>query len=309
MSPVLVARGGSWAGRNTPPVPYADASFEFGVTRPTPANTWLHYGKDLATVLAAPITGSGGLLTITQPGQYTGGDYACYVTIDATGVTAANPIVFTGNRVRGANLGTGTPRFLVRVINCAEVGAVVVSRNWLIPDFEFDQLEAIRAGGKVIVERNWIQHTIDGITMLFGRNRVRGNLLTEGRALPTTTQPDGITHTDGIVAGGGDSDVVQGNDVSGWRNAAIFAKAAAVATYGAITNLLVDRNWLTGGGAVLHVFKAAADAAITCTITGNRFPDPADTLQVYVASTVTATISGNVKGDGSPATVTRFNAG
>lgn len=294
-------------GLVTRPIGDVDPTFVYGQDKPTAANTYAHFGTN-PTLKLEP--GTGGLLTIVAPGVYENRDYTSYVTVNASSATPDNPIILRANRFRGGNLGTGTARFLVRVQNCAQIGAVIIERNLFDPDFEFDQLEAIRAGGNVIVRRNTIRHVIDGITCLFGRNQIWGNLIEEGRVLPTTTQPDGITHTDGIILAGGDGDDLFGNVVTGWRNAAIWARAAAVATYGGITNARIRNNWVSGAvGAVLHVYKQAADPTVSVSITGNEVDSTGATAGIYVGSTVTATITGNTNPDGSPATVTRPNMG
>lgn len=304
MSPVFVADAGSWRSMNASPVLYT-ASTELTV-EPTAANTYAHYG---VTDPGLPVVaGVAGAATISGAGVKPSSRYDCYVTINAAGVTAANPIIVRASDFRGpASTSTGTAQALLRVINCAEVGAVIIETSRFRPQFSYDQVDCVRLGGKAILRRCDISGSVDGVVVLFDDNQVTGNYIHDGIELPTTTQPDGKTHNDGITLGGGARNIVRNNRIFGWSNAAIFARVTAPQTYGQILDNVVQGNYLGGGGATLHVFKSASDPAVSIAVLDNIF-DLGGAFDVYVASTVTADIGGNKRRDGSNATVTRFTA-
>lgn len=305
MSPVYVGDAGEWVSMNATAVPFTT---ETSLTvEPTAANTYAHYGETNPTLEV--IAGTSGQYTISTPGVVADKRFDCYVTINAAGITAANPIIVRANDYRGpATTSTGTAQALLRVINVAEVGAVIVETSRFKPQFSYDQVDCVRLGGKAILRRCDISGSVDGIVMLFDDNQALGNFVHDGIELPTTTQPDGKTHNDGITIGGGARNIARGNRVVGWSNAAIFARVTAPQTYGQILDAIVEANWLGGpSGAVLHVFKAAADPAVSIAVLSNIF-DVGSTYDVYVASTVTADIASNTRRDGSAASVTRFTA-
>lgn len=287
----------------------AGGAFEYGVTRPTRANTWFHEGANLAQVLTPRGPNNGTEYRITSPGIYENLDVTAHVVINAPSATAANPVIFRRNRVRGV---AGTGGVFIYVLNASEKGAVIVEQNLIDPDDRTIINDGIRSGGNAVIRRNAIYGIVDGIVLVFGGNQVWGNLVREHVRLPQASQPDGFTHNDSCQVMGGDDHDIFGNDFGDATNAAVYAQNENVGTYGAITNLRVRSNWLDNGAACLHVRpKSSIDNSMIGEFIDNIFgPDAGNGSgrEVYIANQVTATISGNVKSTGGAATVTRYTA-
>ena len=288
----------------------APSSFEYGVTRPTLANTWYHDGANLAAVLAPQGPNNGTEYRITTPGIYENLDVTAHVVINAPSATAANPVIFRRNRVRGV---VGTGGKFVYVLNASEPGAVIVEQNLLDPDDRTVINDGIRSGGNVIAQRNAIYGMVDGFVLIYGGNTIRGNLVREHVILPQETQVGGYTHSDGCQVMGGANQTLVGNDFADSFNACLMVKAESPGVYGPITDLLIDRNWLDGGEACMHLFKQSADPAMTVTATSNRFGANAGqspSYRMWVGNTVTLTHSGNVlDADSTPVSPTFVNMG
>ncbi|MBC7459869.1 MAG: right-handed parallel beta-helix repeat-containing protein [Thermoleophilia bacterium] len=78
---------------------------------------------------------------------------------------------------------------------------------------------------------------------------------------------DNQSHNDGIQVHGGSNYRFVGNTITGHNNAAIMVNQAVSHT----SDLLIDRNWLDGGGCSINIAAANQYGTSQLTVTNNRF--------------------------------------
>lgn len=290
-------------------------SFTLKVTRPTPANTFQHYAKHVANddSWVTETINAAREIVIDTPGVYENRRYNAYIRINAGAATPQNPIIFRANDVRGPldpDENNGHP--MIYVLGSTHPDAVIIERNRFVTTVYYNEVDGFRSGGNVTFRRNWVEQTVDGSPLIFGGNVVEGNYLRGGARIPQPGQIDGWTHNDGIQVQGGANQRLVGNDIAGFTNGGIYVEAENPGTYGAITNLLIDGNWINDGATGIHIFKQSADVALSATVTGNRFGPNAGqdaAHRMWIGNTVTLTASGNVLEDGTPISPTLVNMG
>lgn len=297
-----VSHDGLWTRRGRSSIGEYDG-FIYGVTQPTEANTYFWYGE---TPTLTPVHGDGDAITITTPGIYEDNDYDCYITVNAAAATTANPIILRHNLCHGGTT-TDSEKYLIRVQNSPQPGAVIVEGNKIDARTIFDRTTGVRAEGNCIVRRNDISNTVDYCMGIHDNNQFISNYGRLASYMASTVHSDGHTHNDAIQISGGAHCLIWGNDFAETPTAVFMIKAENPALYGAITDCVIKQNWMNSlCGASINVYRKTTDADISMTITDNILGPLSYTsghYQILIATGTTLTISGNVKDIGGAATI------
>lgn len=131
-------------------------------------------------------------------------------------------------------------------------------------------------------------------------------------------QSDNITHNDGIqfhrlknvnVIGNSFIGVEPGHDIDYdyWApsNCILLKQEVSADPADMIENVLIDKNWFTGGQVGINIAYAFSNPLLSATISNNKFTRGGHRYYIIRAPEITSTITGNVyEDDGSPVPIT-----
>lgn len=226
-----------------------------GASRPGPMSTGVPAGTDLRPARTIRARNAGAVLE--------GLDIRGGVTIEADNVT-----------VRRSRVTSGT--FWAVYIAEGVLGTV-------LEDLEIAGkvgCDAGISGGNYTARRLNVHGCSDGVK-LGDNTTIEASWIHDLRVTPTS-------HNDCVQLSGGHSVTVRGNALEAppWQNSAVFIKV----DFGSIDDVLVDGNWLDGGGYTLYVVSASS-----VTVRNNRFGRRHDFGPASIESSITQ--SGNVWDD------------
>lgn len=302
------ARPNEWRALGRPPVLVGGReSLVPGTYRPTAATAGVPAS---ATLTAVHPGGSTPNLTINESyiaahgGRAPDGRfYLQDVDIHGAVTIAADDVTVRRARIRGYANAYGTTLSLVRAYS----GYV----GFVIEDSTIDPGTNARVGQDGVhgigfaARRILVARTVDGFKIRGAGCTIAGSIVRDLTHYDDDpAQTDG-SHNDAVQIEGGGPHVLTGNDL----DAGPAGTAAVMVTQnnGAIVDpVMLDRNWLMGGGATVNIAEKGL-GSIAAHITGNTFGGSRSGIDVILPDTsrTVSTIAGNVKTDGSPASIIR----
>jgi hypothetical protein len=258
-----------------------------GVTVPGATTTGVPVGTRL--------TVRQGDLTITTPGTVVDGlDIRGVVFVQAANVTIRNSVV----RGRAVTVNTG-------LINAqaASVKNLVIDNVELAPTTPSVRLTGIYGSNFTLTDSN-IHHVVDGVHIFGDTVNVSHNWIHDLSHFEVDpAQNGGPTHDDDIQVQKGTNIQIKDNVLSGSANAAL----QVTQDQGAVKNLLVENNVVSGGGCSLNI---AQKGRVTTAITGVMIRDNSFGTSKYncnaiidTATLTITTIANNSRLDGKAVTI------
>jgi hypothetical protein len=224
-----------------------------------------------------------GDLTITKAGAtYSGLDIHGYVVVKAPNVTIKNSIIRGGTGSNGngiVNSGDASPNFLLE-------------DSEVVPQYPVVNLDDVKGWNYTLLRDN-IHGSVDGLKMYGDNATVEDSWIHD---LVTyahdPAQNNGPSHSDGVQILSGNNLKIIGNTIVGQPNSTIMVTQ----DHGAVNNILIDGNWLSGDGQVASIKVLAHPMASLSgiTITNNVFQGQlASACQILDSTDVTMVQSGN----------------
>lgn len=137
----------------------------------------------------------------------------------------------------------------------------------LIQDHPYSaRIEGIR-GANVTAERVHIYNVVDAVGVRGNGVNIKGSLFNNAYEGTDPQQPDNITHNDGVQFHEGYNTTIQGNNIKGYRNAALMIKPEL----NTVSNVNVSKNWLDNGACTINEAPKSPHVITGLTITNNRF--------------------------------------
>lgn len=181
-----------------------------------------------------------------------------YVTVKAARAVVRNCIIRGG--VQGQQIG---------IVTCGTAGAsLTITDSEIVAQFPSYQVDGLR-GYNITAARLNIHHVIDPCHF-YGTGNVK---LTDSWLhdnLHYVNDPGWggkPSHDDGIQIQSGSGYTIEGNRITGAHNAAIMVTQDA----GPVSNVMIRRNYLDGGGCTVNVAQKAHGPFVNVDIIGNLF--------------------------------------
>jgi hypothetical protein len=261
-------------------------------TEPNASNTGVPAGTKL--------TVHQGDLTITTPGAtYDALDVHGFVVVKAPDVTIRRSII-RGGTVKltpGGNRG-------VLTANSAAVRNLVVEDTEIVPTYVSPQVDGV-SGGNFTLRRVEVNGGVDTVKV-YKDDVVIDSCWLHGTVLQTDPYTGKKTHNDGVQVQAGHTITVRNTRIEGADNTAIMVTQNAGPTLG----LVIEHNWLDGGGCSVNIVPDHLDAIGPIYLTGNRFGHHQRVADCAVVQTHSTTLvaSQNVWVDSnSPAKINIWN--
>ncbi|GAA1996921.1 hypothetical protein JL107_12840 [Nakamurella flavida] len=239
--------------------------------KPSASNTGVPSGTSLSRYT--------GPLTITQDGTVIDGkEVYGDLRIQARNVTIRNSYLHCGSDVTAGNSGCVDA-------NSAAVYNLTVERNTIKPDRPSATRDGI-VGHEFTARYNHITRTNDGIG-IFNRPggssaanvRVEGNYIHDMTRWSSSPYHSDGTHNDGIEIQGGENIAIVGNTIIGsvvaGDSLGILGRQAGAAiivvqNVTPVKNLVIEKNWLDGGGNTVSI-QPAKFSRVSLTLQNNLF--------------------------------------
>ena len=175
-------------------------------------------------------------------------------------------------------------------------------------------------GGNLTLRRNEIERGVDGVGLMttYGDAVVEANWIHNGYytswpiGTPGAPQSDGHVHSDAIQLQRGGNYTIRGNLLGGdpgagdaYNNAGMMiAQAVSANAVDHLGTVLIEKNWLQGGAAVINLAYKNGNDLHEITIRNNRFLRSKG-YYIYKNPEIKTAISGNVFDDtNQPVTIT-----
>ncbi len=226
-----------------------------------------------------------GDLTITTAGAtYSGLDIHGYVRVQAPNVTIKNSIIRGGT----GNNGLG----IVSDVSDSATNFLLEDSE-VVPQYPVVNLDDVKGWNYTLLRDN-IHGAVDGLKMYGNNATVQDSWIHD---LVTyahdPAQNNGPSHSDGVQILSGTNLKVLGNTIEGQPNSSIIITQ----DHGAVSNVLIDGNWLSGLDqvATVKLLNKPLPSMSGITVTNNLFTGQlASACQILDSTTVTLVSSGNV---------------
>ena len=243
--------------------------------QPGPSNTGVPAGTALTVM--------NGDLTITTAGAtYSGLDIHGFVSVQAPNVTIKNSII------RG-----GVAQSDIGLVNDTDASATnfLIEDSELVPMDPSVQIDGIK-GWNYTALRLDIHGTTDGAKM-YGPNATLENSYIHGLVTYAHDPDQGgkQSHNDGVQILSGSNLKIIGNTIVGGTNTAVMITQ----DHGTTNNVLIDRNWISGGACSINMTPKPLGSLNAITVTNNIFTDNSTKNCPILDTTHTnLTVAGNV---------------
>jgi hypothetical protein len=221
--------------------------------QPGPGNTGVPAGTALKVM--------DGNLTITTAGAtYSGLDIHGFVSVQAPDVTIKDSVI------RG-----GVAPYDIGLVNDTDSSATnfLIEDSELVPMDPSVQIDGIKGWNYTALRLN-IHGTTDGAKM-FGPNATIENSYIHGLVTYAHDPDQGgkQSHNDGVQILSGSNLKIIGNTIEGGTNTAVMITQ----DHGTTNNVLIDRNWISGGACSINMTPKPLGSLNAITVTNNIFTD------------------------------------